>query len=140
MQTGNQHQAPAEQDWVKRIVLGLQCPQGDVHSQAAIGDIDAHMQRLPNRWGQKTQPKIMTGHRHNEQDDKRHNSQPFEGKSEKGGGVVGAGYQRNQRIDGAERMVPLAHDVHMRQRDKKGHHPEMSAVVEQGNEPLVQPG
>ena len=55
----------------KRAGLGLQGPQRDMRDQQRIRRIDEHVQPLPDRRRQIVQPEIVTGRRHQKQNQQR---------------------------------------------------------------------
>ena len=82
MQRGHEQQRAAEQDRHDGTAIVLHGAERDMHHGEAVGDIERHMQRLPDPRRQKDQPEIMTGRGEQKQDQQRGKAQHLERKAD----------------------------------------------------------
>ena len=97
-----------------------------------IGGVDRHVQRLPQRRPEEGKPEIVAGERQGQQHQEAEKSEPDEA------GI--GGQQRGQNRRRAEGKIPVQHGKGVPRRHRAGHHAEMAAIVEQRQEPRIQPG
>mmetsp|Transcript_24127 Transcript_24127/g.44832 ORF Transcript_24127/g.44832 Transcript_24127/m.44832 type:complete len:232 (-) Transcript_24127:6087-6782(-) len=104
-----------------------------------IGGIDQVMQALPDRWRQELEPEVMAGGGQDQQADQREYPKEFKGKA-RDLPKTRIGIEQTHIFVGAGKVeVPVQDVARMGDRDKGGHHPEMTSIVKQGQEPSIEP-
>ena len=118
----------------------LQQAERDVHDDEAVGGIDAHVHRLPHRRRQERQPVVVAGRREDEQDQQRRDAEHLEREADEFA-VVGPRRQLDRDVaDRALRRVPFQHERRMQGRDQEHRHADVAAIVQQRQEPRIEPG
>src|SRR5580704_11560611 len=115
-------------------VFAVHDAEGDMRDHQSIGDIQRHMERLPDPWGQEQEPKIMAGCRHQKQDKQRGNTKRLEGKIDELGVIPPGRQLRDQIRQIVLDQVPREQEAEMDRRDDECQHPEMTSIVQQWEE------
>ena len=120
-------------------MLVLHDAERDMHHHQPIGDIDRHVQRLPDARREERQPEVVAGRGHQEQDQQRGDAERLEREADELA-VVLPGRQLGDEVRQiALHQIPVEQEPEMRDRDQKRQHAEMPAVVEQRQEAAVEP-
>lgn len=138
VQSRNQDDANPGQERKNGVRLALEHAEGNVNDEQGIGDIDAHVQGLPNRRGEIGQPEIVTRRRHDEEDEQGEEAEGLEGKT--GDAGPGIGHENgDDRVDVRVAVVEQGGKDRVDQRKEEHGDAEMAPVVEKREPALVQP-
>ena len=110
-----------------------------MHDHQSIGDVERHVQRLPDARRQEGEPVVMTGRRHHEQDEQRTEADRLEGEVEKRAVAAPLGQLATEVSQIALHDVPGQQQREMRRRHQEGQHAEMAPVIEQRQETRAEP-
>ena len=110
-----------------------------MHDQQSIGDIERHVERLPDPRSQKHQPEVMAGGGHQEKHEQGGDAERLEREVDEFC-IVRPGRQFVDEVHQIVlRQVPCEQEAEMRERDEKRQHSEMTPVVQQRQEAAVEP-
>src|SRR5882724_5893509 len=84
MKCKNHDKAEGDSYDVDRVEFGLEDAERDVEDEQTVGDIDKHVERFPNGRTEVGEPEVVTGGRHQQQDDQREEAEWLE----RGGGEL----------------------------------------------------
>src|ERR1700687_6062011 len=110
-----------------------------MRDQQSVSCVDQHVQPLPNRRREIPQPEIVAGRGHQEENQKREESQSLERKLRQAVIPGVADEYADQRIDVAKGMKLNDGECPVRQSEQKRCDSQMPPVVEQGKKTWVQP-
>jgi hypothetical protein len=110
-----------------------------MQQQQAVGDVDQHVQALPDRRRQIGEPEVVAGRRHQEEDAQRQEAQRLEREPRQTAPTAVRGEHADQRVDDSEDVELDDREAAVRQAENKKGHAEMAPVVEQRQEAWVEP-
>ena len=131
LQSKDDYKTARQRSCEQRRLLRLQKSQSDMRNEQGVSEIHQHVQRLPHGWGEVTQPEVMAGSGHQEQDNERDESKRL--KREVGeAAVIAIGKQEaDQRVGITERMKLKDRKRAVNQAQKKRRRSKVPAIVEQ---------
>ena len=140
VQRSDAREAESEQSAEHRRPLGgLQAAERDVQEDQAVSHVDQHVERLPDRRRQVREPEVVRRRRHQEQDDQRQQSERLERELGEAVVVPVARQHAHQRVEHAQAVELDDREAAVRGREQEHADAEVAAVVEQGQEPPVEP-
>src|ERR1700752_4556739 len=122
VQRRHQPKRPAEKDRNEDAPVLLHQPERHIHDQHAVGDVERHMQPLPDTWGEEGEPEIVAGRGKQ----KQHGGPEYPERLDREADELAVAGARDHLVHQIARRAlhgePVDHRIGMRQRDGKGQH------------------